>query len=524
MLILLYARLSYLDMGLSYHSIDENDIVEPALGFWEGDLDMYWYKYGPLTSYILSGIYAVSSLVQGVNTDTAAAKIFFDSDFFYITARALNLILSLLLGVVTYKLATDLFGKRSGYAALILGLFPIADLLSDFKLRIDTLLALWILLTIYSMVKLILERNNKYYIFAGIFLGLALATKPLPALVLVPSIIFFHIYYLITLREDGEIKIAPVDSNIVLLFLSGFITNTFFNPYSILNFWAYLSDQINAVMNEGSRYFTPGWDITRFASDFGYIFITAVIVSAVYILTKIIREREIFYAAVFSYAAFLWILFSFGAARDYFYIPVVPFIIIILSKLITDLTDKLFKGRTAPMLIILIVILAYPGEKVISRAIEWNSSGLLSEKHTAAAAMEWGYNNIDRNGRILLYGSYSNLPKFVDARMNAQAKLGEYFTYNRWKNRYLRKLFPKTHHNFIRGNEHIYIITNFREELKSERENLWESVIKDEIKYIFSNYDLKEYPEFKGSLVKLYPEENYLLGSSIYIYKVNQNE
>ena len=338
-------RLSQLDTAVSYPSICENDSVMPAVGFFDGDLDMHWYKYGPLTAYVLSTIYAISSVIQGESIDTTASKIFFDSDHFYIIARILNLAISILLGLITFRLAKYLFGKRTGYVALIIGLFPIVDLLSDFKLRIDTMLALWILLSVYRLVKLIQERKSKYYIYAGIFWGLALATKPLPAFVLIPCIIFFHVYYLHTAKDTIKKWGKLPDSNIGLLFLSGLVTNIYFNPYSLLNFHAYLSEQISAVLKEGARAYAPGWDITRFSHDFGYLFIISLIVSTIYIIIKIVRERQILLAVMFSYAGLLWILFAPGAARDYFYIPIVPFTIIMLSKTLTDFTEKLSGGK-----------------------------------------------------------------------------------------------------------------------------------------------------------------------------------
>src|SRR5688572_25602706 len=70
--------------------IDENEVVEQAVAFMGGDLDQHFVKYGPLTMYLLAGIYRVVAAVRGMSSLEYASLVFFHGEQHYFIARALT--------------------------------------------------------------------------------------------------------------------------------------------------------------------------------------------------------------------------------------------------------------------------------------------------------------------------------------------------------------------------------------------------------------------------------------------------
>jgi hypothetical protein len=58
-------RLKFAAYDLSAPNLDENEVVEQAVAFMGGELSQSFVKYGPLTMYVLAGIYHVIALMRG---------------------------------------------------------------------------------------------------------------------------------------------------------------------------------------------------------------------------------------------------------------------------------------------------------------------------------------------------------------------------------------------------------------------------------------------------------------------------
>lgn len=542
------------------YNIDENDIVEFAVGFMGGDLDPHWYKYGPLYAYILSIIYFIQSVFYTGSLDNFVQDIFFNCTKFYYTARFVNSCVYLILAYFTYKLAKKYFNSKIALIALFIAIFPFCDRLNYFKIRVDTLLALWSILAMYFSLRVFETGKLKNYLLTGLFWGLGLATKPLPALLILPSIFSAHFFgfkkdKVFTVHKAKQIKnlttdktnkskqtllknfgYSIVNKKIYIFLIAGIVTNFLVHPYSFINFEGYKREQFQAILSEGSKNFTPGSDITRFFPAFGYVFTVVSIIAVIYMVYKLIKGKNALYLILVSYPVIFWLVFAKGAARNYFYIPIIPFLIIFIAKFIFDVSQRVKNNifKSAVICLLLVVIILQPAIGQINTTLKLNSCENYKELHTALAAKHWIEANISQDSKILLYGYYTALPRLVDSNPNKQAQLGEYFMYQRWKNEFLKEQFLKAHKLYVEGENPTFNLFNSLEFTYKQKKYFWRlrnraqdiekylfSVTKSlSFDYIISYYNLTKYPEFESSVFKVFDKSDYPFGSPITIYKV----
>ena len=182
-------RITQIPKGLPHYSIDENDIVEFALGYYGGDLNPHWFKYGPLYSYVLAALYWIISLFQGLNIHLFVENYFEDPSLFYQTSRSFNALIHTGLAFIAFYIGRTFFSVRVALIGFIVAVIPISDALTNYTTRVDSLLAVFMSLSLLFSLHLARDVNNmKWYILAGGMLGFAVATKPLQAVVMMPSI------------------------------------------------------------------------------------------------------------------------------------------------------------------------------------------------------------------------------------------------------------------------------------------------------------------------------------------------
>ena len=561
----LFPRLFDIMKFLPNYSIDENDIVEFAIGYWGGDLDPHWYKYGPLYSYILSAIYYIISLFYSGDLQSFAQDIFFDNTRFYYIARFINSCVNIALAYFSFKIAKKFISEKAALWTLLIAIFPFFDLLVNFKIRIDSLLALWTIVLLYYILMIQKTGKTKYYFFSAIFLGLGMATKPIPSLLVLPTFFLAHFWAPIPakkvltkqqhkkLQKLGKEKMNPADINnsfvnqflkasfnwkLLLFLIFGIATNFIFNPYSIINNHRYLAEQKQAVLSEGSRNFTPGWDVSRFFDSLGEIFIVASILGALFFLYQGIKTKNKIFIVLISYPAIFWLAFAKGAARDYFYVPMLPPLIIALGysiQWISEIFDKksIFK-YTLPLLLVLI-IMAKPAINLTLQTINLNN-GNYKEQHSEIASKKWIEENIPKDANILLYGEYTSMPRIVSSEITDYGKfsketkttsfLGQYFMYGRWAVKYFRDQFLLAHRNYIKeGKPYFTNIEYYRVGNSKLDENIFNYILNKKTEFVISNLDFDKYAYFNSHTLKRFDNNSgYPFGGKICIYKISAKD
>jgi 4-amino-4-deoxy-L-arabinose transferase-like glycosyltransferase len=165
--------------------IDENEVVEQAVAFMGGDLEQHFVKYGPLTMYVLAGVYRVVAAARGLSVLDYAARVFFHGEEHYFLARALtSLSLSALALVAFFQLRRTLGPRPALVATALLGL-PCVDVLVT-GARIDMPQAAFQGLSLLALGAAAASGRRRAWLGAGVAAGFAIASKPLPGLLIAP--------------------------------------------------------------------------------------------------------------------------------------------------------------------------------------------------------------------------------------------------------------------------------------------------------------------------------------------------
>jgi 4-amino-4-deoxy-L-arabinose transferase-like glycosyltransferase len=169
--------------------VDEQAFVDYPLGFWGGDLNPHFFNYPTFHLYLLSAVYYLYFLLFSSEplTSFVAYRYFADPHDLIAIARGLNSLMVVGTVALTICLGRRLYGEKGGWlAGLILALMPLQVRLSHLAIP-DVPAAFWITLALLWSVRLVQEEGRRAdALLAGLFAGLAGATKYPAALVALP--------------------------------------------------------------------------------------------------------------------------------------------------------------------------------------------------------------------------------------------------------------------------------------------------------------------------------------------------
>lgn len=186
-------RLWGIDFGLpfQFHQ-DEPIVVNHALAYGTGDFNPHFFIIPPLTSYILFFCYAVYFLLLKIcgiiaGQEAFALSFFKDPTPFYCMGRIIIGVIPSLVNIyLTYRLTLSFFTKKAALYAGISMTVMFLNVLNAHYLYTDNLTVLFILLAYNAIAGLLKKPGVKEYILAGIFIGMATATKYNAALTVIP--------------------------------------------------------------------------------------------------------------------------------------------------------------------------------------------------------------------------------------------------------------------------------------------------------------------------------------------------
>jgi hypothetical protein len=535
-------RFFYIKIGLPHYSIDENDIVEFALGYLGGDLDPHWYKYGPLYSYLLAIVFKIQSFFYSGNLNDFAHHYFQDSTNFYYSARFLNSIIHIALAFLSYAITFKFLSKKAAPFALIIGLVPFADSLTNYTIRVDSLLALNLSLALYFILHLFRKEKTKWYILTGIFVGFAFGTKPLPSLMVLPAI--YLAWFLATLKAThfglkniGEHFLKSfINPRLYLLVISILLGLFISHPYAIINLMEFISEQKSVISDDSGFGYTKGYVLSRF---FGSLGIPFVLICSILILFGVffsIKFKKWPLLVLITFVITYWGAFSGVPARDYFYIPLLPILGSIAAYFPFHYKNKFnysHKNFQVLWCIFFIVFAFKPLETVFQKIKNYGITSDKLKRSSSIIAENWILSNIPNNSKLLYYGYYVSLPRLIDPNPNEQAQYGEYFMYYRSNNEFLKNRFIGWHNQYLQngfptydliyqlnvskstGNQSYYT----RYEMGEDEQYLLSSARQAGAEYIVTSYNLEKYPEFQNLRVWSSMGKGSF-GGDINIYKI----
>jgi len=245
--------------------------------------------------------------------------------------RSFMVLLNSLTIVAIYFFIKELYGKKCALiGALFLAILPFHIIYSQYVMT-DSLLALFITILLLFMIKFKKEKSVKYLVYVGIFSALAFMTK-FTAISIIPIILF---PFLIKIKKKDVLLIILSSLIVILPYL-------LFQYFTYGNFTDFLFEAIKHVSKpEPVR---PDLFLWWYIDLFGPLllpFIFGIII--------LIKKKD-YMPLYWGFTLFLLILFITNQGVDKppdmlwlterFLLPIVPFILIISSRALSDLPFK----------------------------------------------------------------------------------------------------------------------------------------------------------------------------------------
>lgn len=304
-------------IGLPNHyHWDEPTIVNRAMRMGSGDLNPHFFYYPALSMYVTfvteACLYVVGHLLHVYPSVNAYAGAYFtDSTPFYLLGRTLGALVGAATVVLCYIVGRRFFSPVVGVlAAFLLAVAPVHVANAHFITN-DVPMAFFALLSYVWLWGVYTTGRRRDYVLAGVAIGLGIATKYLPAILLISLALAhsFRVYretgrWRPRRRELAQLGIG-VGAALVVFFLA--------SPYSILDWRAALHDYViqaqlsSAAGSSGSLNFVPYLTHTL-AWSIGWPVYVASLVGLVGILrTHGERRRQLILLASFPALYFLMI-------------------------------------------------------------------------------------------------------------------------------------------------------------------------------------------------------------------------
>ena len=236
--------------------LDEQFMVEAALKVVKsGDPNPHYFIYGSFPIYWTAALYYLFLFILWIFSPAGSFKYFianfssydWNGSLYYI-GRSTSILFGLGTIYVCYLIGKRLFGGKVGLlSALLLALSPFHLLFSQ-VFKADISLLLWILLSFYFALRAFAEGGLKHFVYAGVFGGLAMATK-------------YNFFPFVAIVAAGCFRKntwkAVFDPKVLIAGYVGLMVFFLACPFAILDFKAFVSSLSWQMLGrEQSKYFS----------------------------------------------------------------------------------------------------------------------------------------------------------------------------------------------------------------------------------------------------------------------------
>jgi len=442
---------------LSTPLIDENEVVEQAVAFMGGYLEHHFVKYGPLTMYVLSGVYRLAAALHGLSTIEYASRVFFRGEEHYFIARALtSLSLSALALVAFFHLRRSLGPRPALVAAAGLGL-PCVDVLVV-GARIDMPQAMFQGLALLALGAASISGSRRAWLGAGVAAGLGIASKPLPGLLLVPC---FPIASWFAVQHAGGREsrrwwawclAALAHPGLWIAALAALLAALLGDP-AIVNFGEFVASQRAAVALHSGPGVGSGQRVVASFETLGLPFCALLFASFGLVLVKGSPPARLVALFLVVYLAAFW-----GRSRHYFLAAAVVAACLLIAHGVASaerLLDRegaasVWFRRVAPALPLLMVLA--PLARIEQR---------IAIPSGARAARDWIHANIASGTRLHYVGWRGAGPRLVANSASVQAAFGDHFGYGREHYAFLKQAFERGYADYASSGAPRYAIAQY---------------------------------------------------------------
>jgi len=383
-------------------------------GFPGLDFNPHFFNYPALTfllNFILQSIHYAAGHLTGIYPDLSSFGKAFAADpsTFIVLSRLLTVAFDCATIYVVYLLSKEFMTPGAALLpALLIALNPLM-IRNAHLINVDTPLVFLSVAATYTMIKLFRSGDLKWYVAAGVTIGLAASAKYTGAL-LIPVLIFAHILRS-TDRNVGPTRVGPTR----LIGAAGLAGAVFLliNPFVLLSFNEFYRDFSfeESHMAQGHL----GIDVHQSTADFylaevlpaalGWVFLALVACSLLFMLIRRKKEELILAAVPVLYA---FVIMTWKMRADRYILPALPFLVISGSIGLFALLSWIRKSgrfgsafessrvRAAAALLSVLLIIVQPAAAVVAY------SSTLSLPDTRTLAKEWILQNVPKGGAIVM--------------------------------------------------------------------------------------------------------------------------
>ncbi|MFH1539510.1 MAG: glycosyltransferase family 39 protein [bacterium] len=406
--------------------IDETHFVPRAIKFGTGDLNPHFFLYPTLYMYMLFAAYAayfVAGMVFGVfqGASDFAMQYFLDPSAFYIIGRSMTASLNLLTALLVFVIARKVFSPAAGFAAAVLFLFSPLCVIHSHFITGDVPVTFFMTLSFYLGLRMMETGTRRYYLLAGLAMGLAGATK-YTGVLLAPTLVVMHLFCAAQL-PGPKWKNWFVNLNIYLLGLAAYAGFFIGYPYHLFDFPAF-STAIMQVKEVAGGHWLGMEGVTniwlKIIADYlgrgvGW---PALGLSACGIAWSVLSGNRKALAVSF-FVVFYYVFMGrySGHNFDRYWLPVVPGISILAGIIIAVAAEKISRSRkTAAAAVAAAAILA----AAFNAPYLYSSVQNFGLPHTQNIAREWIEDNLPPGTRMALELNSPQLTGNLQSHLDAE--------------------------------------------------------------------------------------------------------
>jgi len=412
-------RVAGISFGLPHlYHVDEARFAKISITYFTGDLNPHFFHVPSLHTYAVAGlwsVYYIGGKITGKFTSVPHFVKAFEEDAtpHVILARLLSVLLSVGTILIVFYLGKRMYNPRVGVlASLFLVFSPVHNKISHYMVP-DVPMVFFLMLSFLCIWFIYVKGDTRFYILAGLFAGLATATKYGGQLLFLPLFLAHLFYVLDNKRSIKEIFFSHKLLLSVAFFLGGFLAGC---PYSVLDFAKFWNDfkwqsqHLLQAGHYGSSTAQPAWLFyLRYGMAENIGKFSQYLVYGGVLLGLVRRKRKDLILIVFPFVLFL-LVGSWKSMAARYLLPLTPFLVLIaavfLDAILTKISTLLRKGNSQ-----------FPFRVLQSRYLNWvvvvfillpsvikvvRFDYLLTQKDTRTLAKEWINRNLPKGSTLAL--------------------------------------------------------------------------------------------------------------------------
>ena len=407
--------------------MDEWVLVVFPLGFWSGDLNPHFFNYPTFHLYLLSAIYYLYYLLAGDSTAThfLTYRYFVDDGDLVAIARGVGSIMSAGTVGVCALLARRLYGSMGGLVAASFAAVMLLPVRFSHLAITDNPAVLWITLALLWAVRMVQERGRWDAVVAGVFVGLATATK-FPSALIAVAVVVAALMIKPTLRQRHLWEAGA----------SGLATTLLVTPYVFLDWstaWSFVATmgKFHIFANDASPDEASLLYHVRHNLRYG-LGVGGLLFAAGGMLWRFRRMRREEIVILSGAVPFLMLLASAESVFMRYLLPLVPMLALFAVRFVS-----LLQVRWPVLGLSLLALIAEPAHASLhtrsllssddtrERAVRWINENVSPLSYLVNIPASFGNLQVPEPGRVYVRQKHFIKSFEVDELMDAFAWLGQ---------------------------------------------------------------------------------------------------